>query len=157
MKTKLLFLVAVAAVPGMLSACEVSRTCSGIGCSTQAAALILLPGEPTPESRVIACHNNECVEGIVTGGGGDEPVKVTFTDPPKIEASFRFDLSPPRLQVTWILADAGATNGDRFSVMVVDAAGAPTTTFEASATFQVVTPNGSDCPPVCRQAVLTST
>lgn len=145
---------------GLLSSCD-SKECTLLGCESSATIRMFanIPRDKMEGATITACRNNSCSSGrpatvpaapndrIQLGMNGSIAVLgyLTTRDPVKgyaVEATFPLD---------GVLAQ----NGDLYELRVTNA-GETTPVVAASdkATYKETQPNGSECPPVCRNATI---
>jgi hypothetical protein len=157
-----LFLAAVLAT----QACS-DRVCTTAGCQDGAwlRADASASWDRLRAATITTCHNDICVTGSLAAlpqmppavgmgfgfslgngspDGGAAPVNVGATG--REGGIFAIDVGWP--------GSFGTKDGDRYRLTVTDAGGATLISLDEAATYEIVQPNGAECGPTCRWAVI---
>jgi hypothetical protein len=154
------YVLALCASFAAASACEHKDACGDAECSSNVLARLHvdLSPEAIVETTVRACRNDACNEfkpqlRPVNPGEtleiapikGVLPVRLTLTLPEGggylVEGLFTVD-------------ERQIGTSDSYELQVLDGAGAEVTAVKRPAQYKETTPNGRDCPPICRNAVI---
>lgn len=150
--------VLAAACASLGSACDLSRSCTLIGCFNSARARVnLLPRQGTlPDSRLTACRSTVCATAPFPASPAPGEIhSFSFSDL-SVTGSLHLDADGTRrLEVEWRLDPTGRPpDGDRYSVKLMDSEGT-TVLSERTVTYRKHTPNGEDCGPTCWMGEVT--
>lgn len=150
LRSSLALLIAfIAALP----ATGCGTACPAIACVPAVNAELRVPTADPATLRVTVCHEGTCRSGTASAGsGGVQNVDFESTTAgPLASAVFTYaDDTTRLLQVTWY--DVAATDGQRYSVTVTDAAGATVAALDAPVVFQ--RGPATECGPGCPRATL---
>jgi hypothetical protein len=165
-------LLALLSSTSAIPACVINHGCSNSWCGTSATLRLTVPttGSTAFPLKVTTCRNTDCRTADIASPpvGVDNPT--SFADLPAQTApapatppiSAAAWLSPRAaggvsLEVRWSVWDQTLVqNGDRYTVTVTDANGAPQATLDKMATYGNTYPNGEDCGPTCKVVTLAS-
>lgn len=143
-------------------ACSSSKVCGLVACSNTAsiATYVNLSRDQMAAATLAVCRNDVCSSGrlsTVPSAPGDS---LQFSLSGSLSAQGTI-ASPDaakgyRVQVDVNLDGLDLANGDTYTIRVSPDGGAAISV-SGSATYSESQPNGTDCPPICRTAVIDKT
>jgi hypothetical protein len=154
--------IAVATIGAAGTAChDNSQSCTTAGCSSGVLMqLSLSPGSsPLSGTTVNVCRNSECHSAVLPAmpeaGGAGAPI--VFADTNAVLGTLWLEASQTiGIDLEWHVDDASLlVDGDRYVVSLGSDPGTAAVMLDQTATYQILRPNGDQCPPVCTYAVLT--
>jgi hypothetical protein len=137
-----------------------SKTCTTAGCSSGALMQLAFAAGASslPGNTVNVCRNAECHSAVLpalpdVGGAG---AVIVFADTTAVMGTMWLASAQSLgMDLEWHVDDASLlANGDHYTVSLGSDPSTATVLLDKTATYQILTPNGETCPPVCTYVVL---
>ncbi|NUP09879.1 MAG: hypothetical protein HOW73_27855 [Polyangiaceae bacterium] len=151
--------VSLLAFGGGLAIYGVGCGCTEVGCSSGTSTTLateIVTNTDLEGATVEACVNDSCTTGTLTTSGSDLFCESQGSGVPFLECSTRVTAAGIEIDVSLLIADDDAEDGDVYSFRVLSPADPEEVVAEKSGEveYQVNEPNGSFCGPTCKNATL---
>lgn len=127
--------------------------CKAANCGSYVKASVSTTLDDIAGARVVACRNDECVDGTVERVN-DSGSGLTFVCRFPSHAAGCQGASIATFEFEYVVPPTGVADGDRYTFRVLASDGSVKGEKTGAATYTIVQPNGPACAPTCHQAAI---
>ncbi len=138
------------------------KGCTLLDCSSSMTFLgyATLPHDEMQKATIVACLKGSCSQGKPASlpGTSNDKIQVALSGGVSAQAYiYSPDSKGYKVEVVYSISDQSPKNGDPYELKILAGDGSTHDDYQATATYQEVTPNGKDCPPVCKISTIDKT